>query len=273
MATVNQELPTAAQAIGSGAWTAPTDTALKTVVMACDGSLSSNTGCSNTAATSTENYGLSVWLYSDDAFDNWITARNAAASKQENEKVFIENQSSYTLKMDCNLSAIESNDLTSNKAGFGCCLQDLSQSGGGYCMTVNSSRDDVETYYLTEANFQTVLADPYDLSSIEAPTDKYTGITIFYVEDKTDDVEAGEIAAGRPFKTFEGYKVQPWPNSSWAEMYRFEKGDDAVGLIYNSDGTNAGKWIDEQRTLNSAMASFEALAATALTCVTYMMLA
>ena len=268
----NTLLPSADQAIGSGKWTEPTDTTYKTVFMACDGT-ASPTGCSNTAATANEQYGLSVWLYSDPAFDNWVTARNAASSKQENEKVFIENQSSYTLKMDCNLTSIESNDSTSNKAGFGCCLQDLSQSGGGYCMTVNSSRDDVETYYLTEANFQTVLADPYDLSSIEAPTDKYTGITIFYVEDLTDVAEAGEIAAGRPFKTFTGYKVQPWPNSSWAEMYRFEKGDDAVGLIYNSDGTNAGKWIDEQRTLNSAMASLEALAATALTCVTYMMLA
>ena len=92
--------------------------------------------------------------------------------------------------------------MSGSKSGFGCCLQDLSQDGGGYCVVVNSSRDGIDSKYLTEANFQTVLADPYDLSSIEAPTDKYTGITIFYVEDLTDTVEAGEIAAGRPFKTF-----------------------------------------------------------------------
>ena len=73
--------------------------------------------------------------------------------------------------MECNLTVIGDNGDAGNKSGFGCCLQDLSQGGGGYCVTVNSGGDGVDSYYLTEANFQTVLADPYDLSSIEAPTD------------------------------------------------------------------------------------------------------
>ena len=52
-------------------------------------------------------------------------------------------------------------------------------------------------------------------------------------------------------------------------MYRFEKGDDAAGLIYNSDGSNSKKWIDEIKELNSAMMiGFEmaSLAATTLSC-------
>ena len=55
-------------------------------------------------------------------------------------------------------------------------------------------------------------------------------------------------------------------------MYRFEKGDEAVGLIYNNDGSNAGKWIDEEMTLAGAFLGLEAVAATAFTCFTYLML-
>ena len=87
---------------------------------------------------------------------------------------------------------IESNDTTGNKSGFGCCLQDLSQDGGGYCVVVDTSVADIDSKFLTEANFYTVLADPYDLSSIETPTDKYTGITIFYIEDDATLVAAGQ---------------------------------------------------------------------------------
>ena len=129
--------------------------------------------------------------------------------------------------------------MSGSKSGFGCCLQDLSQDGGGYCVVVNSSRDGIDSKYLTEANFQTVLADPYDLSSIEVPTDQAEGITTFHIDDVTD------TATYDPYITFYATKVQPWPNSSWAEMYRFEKGDRANGLIYNNEGSNADKWIDE----------------------------
>ena len=53
-------------------------------------------------------------------------------------------------------------------------------------MTVNSASDDIDTYFLTDANFETVLADPYDLSSIEEPDDKYAGITLFYITETLD---------------------------------------------------------------------------------------
>ena len=136
-------------------------------------------------------------------------------------------------------------------------------------MVVDENREDIDSLYLTEANFQTVLADPYDLTSIEEPTKKYAGISIFYITDNTTQTE---IDASRPFQQFTGKKLQPWPNSSWAEMYRFEKGDKAIGLIYNSDGSNSAKWIDEEMVLNSAFLGLEAIAATAFSCFTFLTL-
>ena len=238
-------------------WETP-DAAFKTTFIDC------NTNCSVDA---TGIYGLDVWLYEDPAFTNW--QNTIASGPTEDEKTYRDSMSSYTLAIYCNIEVIESNDATGNKSGFGCCLQDLSQDGGGYCIVVNTSVDDIDSKYLTEANFQTVLADPYDLSSIEVPTDKYTGITVFHI---TDNTTQSEIDAGRPYQQFTGKKIQPWPNSSWAEMYRFELGDKAVGLIYNNDGSNAGKWIDEEMTLNGAFLGLEAIAATAFTCFTYLML-
>ena len=51
-------------------------------------------------------------------------------------------------------------------------------------------------------------------------------------------------------------------------MYRFEKDDLAAGLIYNSDGSNSKKWIDEILTLKFAVGGMETatLAATAFSC-------
>ena len=145
-----------------------------------------------------------MWLYQDNAFNDWKTNRETAGNETENEKLYIDGQSDYTLTMECNVTSIEANDSTANKSGYGCCLQDLSQNGGGYCMVINSSRDDVDTYYLTQANFETVLTSPYDLSSMEVPTDKYSGITIFYIEDATSKTEKD---ANRPFKRFYGTKI------------------------------------------------------------------
>jgi len=74
-------------------------------------------------------------------------------------------------------------------------------------------------------------------------------------------VPASEIsypaAAGSKPNSWIGYKAQPWPAASWAEKYRFEKGDKAIGYIYNKPATNNAKWIDEIKTLASA---FNALA-------------
>ena len=56
--------------------------------------------------------------------------------------------------MHCNLTAIGANGQTDNKAGYGCCIRDLSwREGGGFCMIVNSARDDVDTFYMTDSEW------------------------------------------------------------------------------------------------------------------------
>ena len=47
-------------------------------------------------------------------------------------------------------------------------------------------------------------------------------------------------------------------------MYRFEKDDKAVGLIYNSPATGSNKWIDEQMILKSAFNSLQGAAIATL---------
>jgi hypothetical protein len=46
-------------------------------------------------------------------------------------------------------------------------------------------------------------------------------------------------------------------------MYRFQKGDSAIGYIYNKPATGNDKWTDEIKTLNfsfNALASVSSLA-------------
>ena len=62
--------------------------------------------------------------------------------------------SPYSLVMHCNLTAIGANGQTDNKSRYGCCLRDLSwREGGGFCMIVNSARDDVDTFYMTDSEW------------------------------------------------------------------------------------------------------------------------
>ena len=66
-------------------------------------------------------------------------------------------------------------------------------------MVMNSTNDGVETYFLTEANFETVLSSPYDLSSISVPAAQYEGITIFHIDSSgTDETN---------YNYWTGYKV------------------------------------------------------------------
>ena len=125
--------------------------------------------------------------------------------------------------MTCNLTSIGDTNLTDDeKKGSGCCLKDDSQNGGGYCLIVNEAMEDVDTYFVTNDQFTTILAPPYDLAELEVPEDLYTGITVFYISDK-----------GVNMKKFTGTKVQPWPEEGWYNMYRFESGDKATGLVYD----------------------------------------
>lgn len=55
-------------------------------------------------------------------------------------------------------------------------------------MTINEAVDDVDTIFLTDEQFETI--DAYtlttnrisDASSVPQDSDKYTGITVFYIE-------------------------------------------------------------------------------------------
>jgi len=111
-------------------------------------------------------FGLSVWLYQDSMFDTWYAAR---AAEDENERTtketgYMDEYSSYTIKMQCNISDV--NGIVAG-ANYGCCLRDKSQDGGGYCMTKASNGSSVNTYFLDEgSDWPQVLADPYDLSAM-----------------------------------------------------------------------------------------------------------
>uniref|UniRef100_A0A7S3MNS6 Uncharacterized protein n=1 Tax=Favella ehrenbergii TaxID=182087 RepID=A0A7S3MNS6_9SPIT len=114
-------------------------------------------------------------------------------------------------------------------------------------MKLSSTQKEVVTVFLTDANFETVLATPYDLTSIAAPQKSQIGITIFYVPTSQQNA-----ASNDSLNSWTGYKSQPWPAASWTEMYRFEKDDKATGLIYNAPATGASKWLDESKTLKGA---------------------
>ena len=105
----------------------------------------------------------------------------------ETEKDLRDAYSTYTLKMYCDITNIDGNDDSASRVNFGCCLRDLSQSGGGYCLRLNSSSDGFVTAFLTEANFETILASPYEMSDISDVTDEYDGITTFYIVTAESD--------------------------------------------------------------------------------------
>ena len=169
--------------------------------------------------------------------------------------------SSYTIKMECNISNVNGVEAA---AGYGCCVRDKSQDGGGYCLTMASNGSSVNTYFLDEASdWATVLASPYDLSSMPQPSSTYIGITTFYVVDESDSGD---------FSHWSGYKAQPWPAATFDDMYRFEKGDQATGYIYDPGATDSAKWqIESTRTLNSAVGDLSSLtrAASMLTLLAY----
>ena len=204
-------------------------------------------------------YGLRVWLYDDPTFTNWHADRAAEADTERTTKEtgYMDDYSSYTIKMECNISNV--NGVVAS-AGYGCCLRDKSQDGGGYCMTMASNGSSVNTYFLDEgSDWATVLADPYDLSAMPQPSSTYVGITTFYVVDES---------SGGDFSHWSGYKAQPWPadSSTWDDMYRFEKGDQATGYIYDPGAADSAKWqIEFTRTLNSAVGDLSSLTLTAST--------
>ena len=152
-------------------------------------------------------------------------------------------------------------------------------------MIVNDSDNDIDTFWLSETDFDTVEAytsqsDTITANiSVPATDDKYTGLTVFYISP-----------AGN-YENWKGYKAQPWPDAGWTEMFRFEKGDSATGSIvyYDdwSDDINASntamdddspfkqemwRWEYKTKTLESAFIGLETAAASAVTLFASLML-
>jgi len=115
------------------------------------------------------------------------------------------------LKMFCDVTSLTGADSTASKAGFGCCLRDsqgLSNEGsdasadpnGGYCMRVNAGDNGFETSHLTDAEFVTATADPWDIS-VTALADTYPGLGTFYYDPANSDTT--------DFNKMTGIKAQP----------------------------------------------------------------
>ena len=156
-----------------------------------------------TVSNGTDNYGLSVWIYDDtSSYTAWTATLNTAE-----EKALAKVYSSYMMKMNCNITTL--NSVTGDtRAGSGCCIQDGRTSGtnegSGYCMILQGSggSKSVKTYFLTETNFNTVMGCPYDFGTMttvpNVPSPEYSGVNTFHVTT-TDD-----------YNTWDGYKSQPF---------------------------------------------------------------
>jgi len=71
-----------------------------------------------------DNFGMSVWLYSDAAFETWAALRETSDDRTEDEKTYIDQQSGYTIKIECNFEVYGTSSAASAKANFACCLRD-----------------------------------------------------------------------------------------------------------------------------------------------------
>lgn len=122
-------------------------------------------------------------------------------------------------------------------------------------MLSNDSSTGVDSYFLTDAQFNTVIASG-EPSSVSQPTNQYVGITTF----KTSGNDA-------TYNYWYGQKIQPWPAAAWSEMYRFEKGDKARGYIFNKLGGTILKnmWLDEVKSLLGSVSGMSTISAVAAT--------
>lgn len=223
----------------------------------------------DTSVPATTNSKLFVYIYEDSAFGNWITAINTRGDLTDLEKIIIDEYSSYTLRIFCDITVIGGLDNTNSKTSSGCCLRDMepTSQGGGYCMLKDSAQTGIDTFFLTEANFVAVTADPYDMTTLTVPDNLYEGINKFYVNSATTVTDEYDSATTDNPQFWTGYKLQPWPAAAYSEKYRFEEGDKAMGYVYNYAATGKARWTDEEATLKGAMSGISystAAQATAL---------
>ena len=119
--SANNSLPTDAQSLKTY-WTDFTASTGSDLAAAPTRLLDANKTEFINVKTDSSDYSMNVWLYANDAFTKWSEARSAASDTAENEKVFFDGQSSYTLTIECNVTWIGDNNAEANKTGFGCCL-------------------------------------------------------------------------------------------------------------------------------------------------------
>ena len=118
------------------------------------------------------------------------------------EKSLAKEYSSYTLKIFCDITQIKLNDDMLGILGFGCCLRDLTQQGGGYCLRLKSEKT-LKTAYLTELDFKSIVLSPFDMTNISdvADADTYEGITTFKISTSEAETDSEN------FKFWTGTKV------------------------------------------------------------------
>ena len=89
-----------------------------------------------TDGTGTNVYGFQTWLYADTAFDTW---KAAISNPDETQNDIINNYSNYALRIRCDITNIDGTDENAaTRVWNGCCIQDKSQKGGGYCHTIQT---------------------------------------------------------------------------------------------------------------------------------------
>ena len=142
------------------------------------------------------------------------------------------------------------------KSGSGCCLRDLEDTeGGGYCLIMDSlDVNNPKTYRLTEDNFESLTATTSVvftdemLQSIDTTTAGFTAFNCGTVD-----------SSGHGFSNCR--KLQYWPAASWANGFRFQKGDSVMGYVLDNNVANTDvstKWMDEEQILLNATSLFMA---------------
>lgn len=103
---------------------------------------------------------------------------------------------------------------------------------------------------MTDTEFYDVVYSDTTLDQISTVTTGESGITMFKAEVSTIEVNTSSP------NVWHATKLQPWPAAAWSDMYRFEKGDEAVGYVHNKLGSsNKLRWKDERMALNSSLSS------------------
>ena len=189
---------------------------------------------------------LEVSLYAlDDVYEPWQTwaleetTTNATNNQIINGRLY----SGYVLEMNCDITT-----ATSTRAGAGCCLRDASdQKGGGYCLLYNVSDTAMETYQLTDAQFEASLATPYQIESVLLVDDTAESDPQFEIFECTWVTANTESTCT---------KLQMRPAASYTGGFRFEAENMVTGFLYDPQLTARAKWVDAEVELTGSLFNY-----------------